>query len=171
MKKLNLFFAAAAVVTLIACKKGEEPGVRINPQDIGFVHLSTLSNAAEIALGQLAADSSQTPAIQAYGQKMVSEHGMALSDLETLAANLGIPTPDTLTRRHVDLINQLKTLKGRSFDSLYIVNQVADHQNAINLHENAHSIGNNSQLKDYARGLLPHLFNHLQEAQNLAAGY
>lgn len=170
MKKY-LIVASLTLVVFYSCKKGEELGARINPQDIGFVHLATLNNAGEIALGQLAADSSQTPEIVAFGQKMVNEHGMAQGELESLATSLGIPTPDTLQARHVQLINQLKNLKGRSFDSLYIYSQLPDHQNAINLYENAHSIGNNSQLKDYARGMLPSLFNHYQEAQALAAGY
>src|SRR4051794_5160863 len=127
MKKWLVLLVSAASLALYSCKKGEEPGQVINPQDIGFVHLATLGNTGEIALGQLAADSSQTPEIKAFGQKMVSEHGTSLGELESIASNLGIPTPDTLDSRHVQLINQLKNLKGRSFDSLYIYSQVADH--------------------------------------------
>lgn len=171
MKNWFLFFVSAASISLFSCSKDNEAGQIIDPQDIGFVYNATLTNAAEIALGQLAADSSETDAIKAFGQKMVTEHSASLAELEGIAANLGIPTPDTLHPRHVTLMNELKNLKGRSFDSLYIHSQVNDHYNAIIMHENTHGVGNNLQLKTYAEQQIPHLFMHLQESQSLAAGY
>ena len=170
MKK-SVLILTAAVFVLVSCKKSEENGVVINPQDIGFVYNATLNNLAEVALGQLAADSSQTPEIQAFGQRMVSDHAAAQSELETLASELGINTPDTLAPRHVQLRAALLNLKGRSFDSAYIHNQLIDHVNAVNLFENAHSIGNNWRLKDYARGKVPALLMHRDEAQTLAGQY
>lgn len=171
MKKAFLFVATLAAISFYGCSKDDEAGQVVNPQDIGFVFLSVQNNAAEIALGQLASDSSQTPEIKAFGQKMVTEHGTTLAELESIATNIGINTPDTLQSRHVKLIEDLKKLKGRSFDSLYIYNQVNDHLNAVLLHENAHAIGSNIQLKTYMGDVLPHLLSHLQEAQTLAAGY
>jgi putative membrane protein len=171
MKKWFLFLASAASISFFSCSKDEDTPRIINPQDKGFVHLLTLNNMAEVVLGQLAADSSQTPAIKEFGQQMVAEHSANAAELEALASRLGIATPDTLTSRHEQLRQQLLTLKGNSFDSLYILNQVADHRTTINLLENAHSLGNNTELKDFARGLLPHIFQHLQEAETLAAPY
>lgn len=170
MKKW-LFFVLVISISVLGCSKNENAGQIIDPQDIGFVYDATLINAAEIALGQLAADSSDTEAIKAYGQRMVNDHSGSLAALEGIAANLGIPTPDTLHPRHVTLLNELRNLKGRSFDSLYIHSQVNDHYNSIILHENTHGLGNNLQVKTYAEQQLPHLFIHLQEAQSLAAGY
>jgi putative membrane protein len=170
MKKFILALASGCIIAY-GCNKGEEEGVVINPQDIGFVHSATLNNSAEIALGQLAADSSQNPAIQAFGQRMVSEHGQVQADLESLATSMNIPTPDTLQVKYVNLMEQLKTLKGDAFDSLYIYTQLADHQNAIVLYSNVHGLGNNSQIKDFARGVLPHLIEHRQEAITLAGAY
>jgi putative membrane protein len=171
MKKGIVALTSAVLVTLFACNKSEEPAVVINPQDIGFVHSATLNNAAEIALGQLAFDSSQTPEIKAYGQQMVNEHSQLQGELEALASSMNIPTPDTLEQRHIQLMNDLRTRKGRSFDSLYIHSQVPDHQNALVIYGNTHGLGNNNQLKDYSRNAIPILLQHLQEAQNLAAGY
>lgn len=171
MKKWFLFFVSAASLSIISCSKDNEAGQIIDPKDIGFVYDATLMNAGEIALGQLAADSSDNDAIKAFGQKMVTDHSGSLSELEGIAGNLGIPTPDTLLPRHVMLINELKNLKGRSFDSLYIVNQVSDHYNAIILHQNSHELGNNLQLRTYAEQQVPHLMMHLQEAQQIAGGY
>jgi putative membrane protein len=171
MKKRVFLFALATVIAAAACNKGEEEGVVINPQDIGFVHSATLNNIAEIALSQLAFDSSQTPEIKAFAQKMVNEHSQLQGELEALASNMGIPTPDTLETKYTQLMAQLRNLKDRSFDSVYIHNQLDDHQTAIILYSNAHSLGNNSQIKDFARGVLPRLLEHREEAYSVAIGY
>lgn len=171
MKKWVLFFVSAASIVFYSCSKDEKIAGVIDPEDIGFVYMATLNNSAEIVLGQLAADSSQTPAIKEFGLQMVTEHSAAAAELEALATRLGIPTPDTLAPHHEQLRQSLLTLKGNSFDSAYIHNQVQDHFNMINVLENAHDIGNNTELKDYTTALLPQIFQHLQQADALAQGY
>jgi len=170
MKKW-LFLASAAAISFIGCKKGEENGTVINPQDKGFIYLASLGNSAEIVLGQLAADSSETPAIKEYGQRMVSDHSASQGELRTIASGLGINAPDSLDAAHRQLLQLLLTKKGREFDSLYIHNQVADHRNAVVLYGNAHDLGNNLQVIKHAREGVPRLLTHLQEAESIAGGY
>lgn len=171
MKNWFLFFVCAATISIIGCSKGEENGTRVNPQDKGFVFDATLANSAEIVLGQLAADSSDDPEIRAFGEKMVMMHGTAAGELESLASNLGINTPDTLRRRHEQLRTLLLTKKGREFDSLYIHNQVNDHRATVNLYGNAHELGNTLALRDYILKYMPAVTQHFQEAESIAQGY
>ena len=171
MKKCFLFFAIAATISIIGCSKGEENGVRVNPQDKGFVHDATLANLAEIVLGQLAADSSQDPEIKAFGQNMVSMHSASAGELEGIASNLGINTPDTLRARHEQLRQLLLTKKGREFDSLYIHSQVEDHRNTVNLYGNAHGLGNTLVIENFIIKHMPAVIQHFQEAESIAQEY
>lgn len=171
MKKWFLFFGTALAISFYSCSKDDDGPQRVNPQDVAFVYKAASANAAEIVLGQLAADSSQTPEIQAYGQKMVSEHSAADAELKSIASQLGITAPDTMDANHQAIRMQLLNLKDRSFDSLYIHTMVNDHANALLLFETGHDLGNNRTLKAYSVEMLPALQAHYQEAQAIAAGY
>ena len=130
--------------------------------------MASLNNVAEMALGQLAADSSQTPAIKEFGQMMVNDHANAQGGLVALASQYGVTPHDTPDQEHIALLQKLLTLKGREFDSLYIHSQVADHYEAVTLFQTAYDLGNNRELGTYITSTLPSLQQHLQHAQALA---
>jgi putative membrane protein len=172
MKKWFISFSPALLVILLAsCSKDTDTPKRLDPEDIRFMYLAGQSNTAAINLGQLAADSSTTPAIKAFGQMMVTQHTTAQSDLHALGTRLGIPVPDIMDTAHDHLRTKLLALKGSSFDSLYIYGQVNDHINEVVLYEDSHDIGNNTEVKQYILVALPPVQQHLVEAQNIAQGY
>jgi putative membrane protein len=171
MKNLFLLVGACAVVALSGCSKKEEDAAIINPQDKSILIIASASNAAEIVLGQLAADSSQTPAIKEFGQMMVSDHTNAETGLTSIASKYGVSVPGALNADHEKLRQDLLALKGRAFDSLYIHSQVADHLDAVIQFQTAHDLGNNLELSTYITNTLPTLQQHLQHAQALAQDY
>jgi putative membrane protein len=171
MKNLFLLAGASAVIALAGCSKKNDDAAIINPQDKSILIIGSVNNAAEIILGQLAADSSQTPAIKEFGAMMVSDHTNADAGLNSIASKYGVTVPGTIDPDHEDLRKKLLTLKGREFDSLYIHSQVADHLDAVIQFQTAHDLGNNSELATYIVNTLPTLQQHLQEAQALAQDY
>jgi putative membrane protein len=171
MKNLFLLAGASAVIALSGCSKKNDDAAIINPQDKSILITASTGNAAEIVLGQLAADSSQTQAIKEFGQMMVTDHTSAEAGVSSIASKYGVTVPGTLDAEHEQLRQQLLTLKGRSFDSLYIHSQVNDHLNTVIQFQTAHDLGNNSELGVFIVNTLPTLQQHLQQAQALAQDY
>jgi putative membrane protein len=171
MKNLSLLVGACAAIALSACSKKNDDAAIINPQDKSILIMASTNNASEIVLGQLAADSSQTQAIREFGQMMVSDHTDAEAGLATVASKYGVTVPAAIDAEHETLRQKLLTLKGRSFDSLYIHSAVADHLNAVIQFQTAHDLGNNLELSTYITNTLPTLQLHLQNAQALAQDY
>jgi putative membrane protein len=65
-------------------------------------------------------------------------------------------------------MDTLRGLSGRMFDSVYIMNQIKDHQAAISDFQNEISEGNQSDVINYANKYLPKLQMHLQIADSIA---
>jgi putative membrane protein len=166
----TLLFAFA----FCSCDKNDDNnnnGNNINSTDRDFVLNASMANTAEINAGQLASTKANDEGIKDFGQFMVTEHGTSKTQLKNLADSLQLQAPDSLDAEHVALGAQLLTLDGRSFDSVYIHSQVTDHQKTINLFQNEINNGNNSRLKDFANSQMPHLQEHLNMADSLAANF
>jgi putative membrane protein len=167
--KTQLLLCAFALSVFTACDKDDDDdNMDLNNTDREFVLKASLSNYAEIDAGQLAVTKAEEDGVEMYGQHMVTDHSLAKAELETIAASLGLRSPDSLDARHVALKAVLMSLSDRAFDSAYIISQVQDHQEAIDLFENEADDGDNSQLRNYANGKLPHLRRHLQMADSIA---
>ena len=143
----------------------------VNAKDREFTSMAAMSNRAEIDAATLALSNGQDSSIKAFAQMMITDHTNAMDQLDSLATSLTLSAPDSLDAAHVALKQQLSTLNGRAFDSLYIHSQVMDHQQAISLFTSERDSGSNMSLKNYAISLLPHLQQHLQMADSLSANY
>lgn len=128
--------------------------------DQDFMIKATQSNIAEIDAGGLAAIKGNTAGVKTFGAMMVADHSKALIDLKALADTMKVSLPTAADSMHILLKQQLTTLSGKSFDSVYIRSQVADHQNAINLFEAEANSGFDVRLKNYANKYLPALRMH-----------
>jgi putative membrane protein len=171
MKKL-LVPALLAAMFCAACDKDDDLNENaVNTMDRNFTLMASMSNTAEIDAGQLAATKGNEPGIRTFGQMMVTDHSDAKAQMATLATSLQLYAPDSLDARHVALKAQLMSLSGFAFDSVYIHNQVIDHQNTITLFQAERDNGNNRQLREFAVSMLPHLQHHLHMADSIAAHY
>lgn len=169
MKKVFLM-GGLALVVLAACNKDKEnTNDDVSSTDQQFLTQVSIGNNAEIMAGQLAATKGTNAGVKAFGQMMVTEHGMAQSDLQTLASRLGQTLPDTVDAEHQMLMTRLNTLSGYSFDTAYINSQVKDHQKTITLFQNEISDGNSDSVQNYATKYLPHIQMHLQTADSLSS--
>lgn len=160
----------SVLVLATGCDKDDDDN-DVNSTDRNFAMMAAMANHAEIDAGTLASSKAVNPGIRAFGQMMVTEHGMSRTELQTMAQSLNVYAPDSLDAEHVALKAQLMTLSGRAFDSVYINSQVRDHQRTIALFEDEDDDGNNDMLEDYARKTLPHLRMHLAHADSLARNF
>jgi putative membrane protein len=68
---------------------------------------------------------------------------------------------------HQQKLDQLKKLSGQDFARQYHAQQVAAHQDAVELFQRYAKGGDNAALKDWAAKTLPALQHHLDMAQSL----
>ena len=164
-----LLFTMAASLTFFACKKSKNDNTQtLSSQDQAFISKASLSNTAEIRAGGLADSTADTAMIRSFGQQMVTDHTTAQNDLKTLGSNLSVSVNDSADAMHTALMDTLRGLSGRMFDSAYIINQIKDHQAAISDFQNEISEGNQSDVINYANKYLPTLQMHLQMADSIA---
>lgn len=141
---------------------------QISDNDRQFVQQASMGNYAEIGAGTTASTTGSDSSIRAYGSMMVTDHTDAQNRLKAMASEFSLAAPDSLDATHLALKNQLDTLSGAAFDSVYIHSQVTDHANTITLFENQANGGSNSRLREYANSLLPTLRTHKQMADSLS---
>jgi putative membrane protein len=169
MKKV--FFAglmAAAVLT--ACSRDDDGGNnnnQLNATDRDFAARASISNNAEIMTGQLAVQRGNSGMVRAFGQSMIAEHTTAQNDLRSRASSAGLTLADTVDAAARAMMQQLNTLNGRAFDSVYIRMQVMSHQNTLNLFQTQINSGANVNLRNYATQYLPNIQMHFNRADSI----
>jgi putative membrane protein len=140
----------------------------VDEADAMFAEKAALSNMTEIEFGNLATAKGTDSLVRAYGQMMVTEHTTALNELEDISDDYtNIDWPQSLDSTHQQIKQQLISLNGSEFDSVYISSQINDHQTALTLFQNESTSGKNQQLKNYASKYLPHIEEHLDRADSM----
>lgn len=151
-----------------SCSKKTDNNETISTQDRTFMMQASAGNTAEIQAAQLADSISATTAIQAFAQMMISDHTTAQNDLKTLGTNISVPVTDSVDAMHQSMMDSLRMMSGRAFDSVYTLRQIADHQTAIAQFQQEINSGNRTEVIDYANKYLPKLQMHLQVADSIA---
>ncbi|MBB5235638.1 DUF4142 domain-containing protein [Deinococcus budaensis] len=156
---LILLPLALGSCTLMAPNAGTADGL--------FLQAATGSNLFEIQSSQLALSKSNTAAIRAFAQQMITDHTTAQNQVNTLAAARNVPLPKVLPPELQLKITTLNTLSGAAFDAAYAREQVLGHQLSISLHQNQQTAGRDPAVVAYAAEKLPVITGHLQQAQAL----
>jgi len=167
MKKLLGWVLAITVVVAGACDDDDNDSTSLEQADQDFVLKASEANLAEIELGELAATKSTTPSVKAFGEMMVSEHQVALDELDSIAGKKNAPVTRELNAEHQEVKATLTGLTGYSFDSAYMHSQVKDHEKAIALFEKQNSNGIDPDVTGYATKYLPHIQMHHHKADSI----
>ena len=152
MKVKAVYLAVFVLAAFCACKKVDNNSP-VNANDKQFVTMAAMSNHAEISAAQLALTKSTDATVQAFAQKMITDHTKAQDSLQLIAGQLGLYAPDSLDAAHVQIAAMLSAMSGRAFDSAYVHGQVTDHQTAVNLFQNENSNGSNNKVKSVCKQL------------------
>ncbi|HUD55183.1 MAG TPA: DUF4142 domain-containing protein [Terracidiphilus sp.] len=100
-----------------------------NFSDQAFVAKALAGGDAEVQLGQLAEQKSQSDDVKQFAQKMVSDHTqMGDKWFKPVAKQLGVSEPKGPDKKEKKLIAKLETLSGPQFDTKYIQAMVKDHK-------------------------------------------
>ena len=140
---------------------------RTPPAPSVFVKKAALDGMTEVEAGKVALSKSQDPAIRDFAQRMVSDHGKANTELQSLAARKGLSAPKQLDADHKQMLDTLKGKNGKDFDAAYAEHMNMDHSKAIALFESAAG-SSDPDLAQFARQTLPTLKEHKALASKLA---
>jgi putative membrane protein len=137
--------------------------------DREFVTSAASSDVMEVEASRLAVDRTQSDAVRRFAQQMLDDHTKTSQLLASIAREAGLTEPMQMNPAHSGDLDRLRSLGGRDFDREYAAQVgVATHQQAITAFERAARDATNPQLKSFAEQMLPHLRDHLRQAQALA---
>ncbi|HET7899135.1 MAG TPA: DUF4142 domain-containing protein, partial [Flavisolibacter sp.] len=114
---------------------------------------------------QTAQQNAQNDRVKSFGQMMVTDHGQANQQLQSLASAKGITLPADLPQDKQKMLNDMQKMQGASFDKHYMSDMVKDHQKDVSEFEEQSNKATDPDLKAWATQTLPVLRKHLDSAK------
>jgi len=181
-KALEIAFAGASLLliltlTLSSCNNFEIEDTKViaenhsvtkldnaTESDAHFLVTAAQINLEEIQLGLLAQTNSAMAPIKELGKMIETEHAIAQSDLQALAAKKQITIPTILTENGMDANKKLLDKQGKDFDKEYCEMLVSGHKDAIIKFEKASTDAIHPDIRNWAASMLPALRTHLDNS-------
>jgi putative membrane protein len=137
-----------------------------------FVSKAMEGNLAEVQLGQLAQQKSQSNDVKQFAQKMVSEHGQ-MNDkwFMPVAQQLGISVPKEPSKKDKKEMEKLQGLSGQDFDRQYIAMMVKNHQRDLKKFKGEANVAQNPNVRQVATEGAKVISQQLEIAEELAKNH
>ena len=142
---------------------------QVNNTDRLFALLVGAGGLAEVEVARLAETRVMTAGIKKFAQRMIQDHGRANVELADLARQAGVASPSHPDPDHRTMLEQLKSLSGRTFEAAYLRGQLVGHQKTLQLLIWEIGQGQHAGLQRYATATLPTVMEHLDSVQVLLA--
>ncbi len=127
------------------------------------------ANINEIAAAKIALSKAESSDVKAYAQKMVEDHGGALSKVQAVAQQKGVTLPTDPDASHKAMAAELEKQSGAAFDKMYMENAgTKDHKMVLSrLQSDATNI-KDPDVKALADAHTPVVEQHLKSAQQMS---
>jgi putative membrane protein len=133
--------------------------------DRHFVNKAADSGNDEIALAKLAAEKANNSEVKSFAQKLVDDHSMVASELQTLASQKNVKIDQDMDKDRA--YKRLSKKSGSDFDQEFVEHMIDEHEKDIKMFEKAASDAKDPDVRSFASKHVDHLKQHLQEAQSL----
>jgi putative membrane protein len=154
---------------------GAYPGTAPTGQDFAekaFVTKALEGGDAEVQLGQLAQQKSQSNDVKQFAQKMVSDHSqMADKWFKPVAQQLGVPEPKGPSKKDKKEIEKLQGLSGDAFDRAYIEMMLKDHKQDLKDFKDEAQTTQNPTVRQIAERGSNIISQHLQLIEQIAKNH
>ena len=154
---------------------GAYPSTAPTSQDFAekaFVSKALEGGEAEVQLGQLAQEKSQSSDVKQFAQKMVNDHSqMADKWLKPVAKQLDVSEPKGPSKKDKKEIARLQGLSGADFDREYITMMVKDHQQDLKEFRNEADAAQDQNVKQIAQQGSNIIAQHLQLIEQIAKAH
>src|SRR3954470_14570606 len=138
-------------------------------QDATWLTTGIQGDRFEIVGGTAARSKGATPAMQAFGARLVQDHSKSLRDAVRAARRFDVNVPKTPSPSEQWELRTVGSFTGAAFDRSYADLEVQDHIQDIQETKDEISDGCNATVRGLARDDLPVLRQHLQIARQLKA--
>lgn len=138
-----------------------------------YIPQSATSDMYEIQAGELALVRARAPEVKAFARKMVNDHRKSSEKLHKFVAShpVNIAIPQNIDPRRSAMLANLQKAGADEFDSVYIGQQAAAHQEAVNLQSSYASRGDYPALKSLAQETAKMVSEHRDMAAKLDARF
>ncbi|KKY90616.1 outer membrane protein [Enterobacter cloacae] len=126
------------------------------------------ANINEVAAAKIALDKAQSSEVKAFAQKMVDDHGNALTKVQTVAKQKDVTLPTEPDAQHKAMADKLGKESGDAFDKMYMENAgTKDHKMVLSkLQSDAKNI-KDPDVKALADEHTPVVEMHLKAAEQM----
>ncbi len=126
------------------------------------------ANINEIAAAKIALNKSESSDVKAFAQKMVDDHGDALTKVQTVAKQKDVTLPTEPDAQHKAMADKLEKESGDAFDKMYMENAgTKDHKMVLSkLQSDAKNI-KDPDVKALADAHTPVVEQHLKSAEQM----
>lgn len=138
--------------------------------DKTFIDRQTMAGLAEVQNAQLALERTTSEVVRQFAHQMVSDHTAANQQLTALAQRKGVAPPAQPEPQQTAEFGRLQELRGASFDSAYLSDEIADYEQALALFQQEAQQGSDPDVKAFAEQTLPIVQQHLAMAEALEGG-
>jgi putative membrane protein len=140
--------------------------------DQAFVSKAFQGSVAEVQLGQLAEEKSQSADVKQFGKKMVSDHSqMGEKWFKPVAKQMGVSEPKGPSKKDKKLIEKLQGLSGQQFDTEYIQAMLKDHKEDLKDFQNEAQMAQDPNVKQIAQQGATVIQQHLQLIEQIAQAH
>ncbi|MDU4095218.1 MAG: DUF4142 domain-containing protein [Pantoea sp.] len=126
------------------------------------------ANINEIAAAKIALSKAQSSEVKAYAQKMIDDHGGALSKVEAVAQQKGVTLPTEPDAKHKAMAAMLEKQNGEEFDKMYMENAgTKDHRKVLSTLQSDAKKLQDTDVKALADAHTPVVEQHLKAAEQM----
>lgn len=168
---LALIPAASTAVAANASGVGIYTGVPGAQTGKDFVQFMMMSDKFEIAAGKVALERARSPAVRDFAADMIAAHSESSADLKAASdgtlVGRNVTPPPTFDPQHQNMYDELTSSFGRPFERIYLDQQLAAHQEALDYLEGYAANGRVPELQRFAHHMVPVVRDHLSMLRNI----
>ncbi|KQN12350.1 DUF4142 domain-containing protein [Sphingomonas sp. Leaf28] len=160
MKKVMLTVALLGLPTVAMAQATPSPAT--------YVMKAGAGDQYEIQSSKLVLATTKNPAMKQFANMMVADHTKSTAEVKAAAMQSNLkPKPPMLDAMGSRNIAALKATTGSARDTLYVKQQKAAHQTALELHQGYAQTGTAPALKQTAAKIAPVVQHHIQTLSSM----
>lgn len=134
----------------------------------GYVSNAAEGDIYEVQAAEIAASRSNNAAIKELAAMIKKDHSTAAQEMmKAVQSAQGVTIPPKLDERRQGFLDNLKQAPADQFDSVWLTQQEAAHEEALTLHRTYADVGDNAALKAHAAKTAPIIEKHLEHVRRL----
>jgi putative membrane protein len=165
---MRALFLCAVIAAALSLSRMPALAASIPAQDLSFAMKAAQGGAAEVADARQALQTSRNPSVDAFANRMVTDHSKANARLADIMRAQGIAQPAAIGAENQAAYSRIETLTGRAFNVAYFAVERTAHKETIALFTREIQTGKDRRLVAFAKATLPVVKMHLAMLANVA---